>query len=86
MRLIDAEQTAALLPWRPLADAVMRAAIERDAGRLQAPLRSSFALSGDDRLLLMPASDDYYASVKLVTVNHGNPALGRERVQGEVLL
>ncbi|SHN24320.1 delta(1)-pyrroline-2-carboxylate reductase family protein [Rhizobacter sp. OV335] len=86
MRQIDAAQTAALLPWRPLADAVMRAAIERDEGRLQAPVRSSFALSGDDRLLLMPASDQHYASVKLVTVNHGNPALGRERVQGEVLL
>lgn len=86
VRLIDAEQTAALLPWRPLADAVMRAAVERAEGRLQAPLRSSFALSGDDRLLLMPASDAHYASVKLVTVNHGNPALGRERVQGEVLL
>lgn len=86
MRLVDAEQTAALLPWRPLADAVLRAAIERQAGRLQAPLRSSFALSGDDRLLLMPASDAYYASVKLVTVNHGNPAVGRPRVQGEVLL
>jgi len=86
MRLVDAEQTAALLPWRPLADAIARAAQDRAAGRLHAPLRSSFPLSGDDRLLLMPASDDHFASVKLVTVNHGNPALGRARVQGEVLL
>lgn len=86
LRLVDAARTAALLPWRPLAEAVARAAAERAAGRLQAPLRSSFALQGDDRLLLMPASDERHACVKLVTVNHGNPARGLPRVQGEVLL
>jgi len=75
-----------LLPWKPLADAMLRASGDVRAGRLHAPLRHGFALSGDDRLLLMPASDAYYASVKLVTVNHGNPALGLPRVQGEVVL
>jgi len=86
MRIVDAEQTAALLPWKPLAEAMRRASGELRAGTLHAPLRHGFALSGDDRLLLMPASDEHYASVKLVTVNHGNPALGRARVQGEVVL
>lgn len=86
MRHFTADQTTALLPWRALAEALLRAAAGRRAGTVSAPERMVFPLAGEDLLLLMPASDAAHACVKLVSVNHGNPARALPRVQGEVVL
>ncbi len=86
MRHFNADQTTALLPWRALAEALLRAAAGRRAGTVRAPERMVFPLAGDDLLLLMPASDAVHACVKLVSVNHANPSRALPRVQGEVVL
>lgn len=86
MRIFDAALTAALLPLGALADAIIEAAQQRRAGRAQVPHRTVFPLADGDALLIMPASDERYACVKLVSVNLGNPARGLPRVQGEVVL
>lgn len=81
----DAIQTRALLPWRPLADALKAMFTQIARGEAQAPVRTSLAV-GDGVLLTMPATSRTHAALKTVTVHAGNATLGLPQVMGEVML
>lgn len=85
MKVLDAQSTAAALPWTGLIDALRDMLARRRAGLTQSPERLAVPLSGGI-LLAMPATDGEYASTKLVTVCAGNAARGLPTLLGEVLL
>lgn len=85
MQFLDAQRTAALLPWPALVDALRDMLRRRHAGLTASPERLAVPLAGGT-LLAMPATDGEYASTKLVTVHEGNPARGLPVLLGEVLL
>ena len=70
MRVFDASQVHAALPWAALADA-LHAAFVRGA---EVPLRHVHALSRSDVMLLMPAWDERLIVTKLVTAIPGAPS------------
>lgn len=86
MRLIDAEETAALLPYRGLADALADVLRARKGGLTTAPQRLGVPLAGGGLLFLMPAADDRLAITKLVTIHTENGAQGLPVVQADVLV
>ena len=86
MRMFDADRTAALLPYGPLADEVARTLARKSQGLVDAPERLCLPLPGGAVLLVMPASDGELAVTKLVTVHPGNAALGLPLIRGEVLV
>lgn len=86
MEYLDAQRTAALLPYPALAQQIALALTDLALGRLQAPERLGVPLaSSNDVLLLMPAVDPQLTVVKLVTVHAHNAALGLPTIQAEVL-
>ncbi|MCS7325404.1 MAG: delta(1)-pyrroline-2-carboxylate reductase family protein [Anaerolineae bacterium] len=86
MRCLSAEETATCLPWNALVDELHRVLQAMRDGRVVAPLRQQLELSRGGVLLTMPAADDDFAVVKLVTVHPHNETLGMPRVQGEVVV
>jgi ornithine cyclodeaminase len=91
MRILDPAQTAALLPYSPLADACAAMLRAKKAGTAHAPERLHLHIGDTDEkdggvLLVMPASDQRLAITKLVTVHAGNPARGLPTIQGEVVV
>lgn len=72
MNIYDAAQTAALLPFPALADAVADALRRRASGSIHAPGRTHLPLPGGT-LLVMPATDETVAVTKIVTVHPDNP-------------
>jgi 1-piperideine-2-carboxylate/1-pyrroline-2-carboxylate reductase [NAD(P)H] len=80
VQILNAAQTAALLPYPSLAQAVRE--VLQDVAAF-APERSRLELP-DGVLLLMPARDSRYAVTKLVTVHANNRTL--PAIQGEVIL
>jgi ornithine cyclodeaminase len=86
MKILDAQQTAALLPYPALAEQLRDILAEQAAGRATAPPRLPVPLAGGGVLLLMPAADDELAITKLVTVHPQNAAQGLPSVQAEVLV
>lgn len=83
---LDAAQTAHLLPYGALAEAIAAMIRKAARGEAHAPVRSVVDLPGGGQLLLMPASDADYTCVKLVTVHARNAERGLPAIQGEVLL
>lgn len=79
----DAQQTAALLPFRELVDALRMACAEYARGEILCPERLALPLAGGV-LLSMPASAPDLAAHKLVTVCAGNPARGLPSILGTV--
>ncbi len=67
MRFFSAEETAALLPYTALAEAIAQVLAER--ARVIAPERLGVGLPGGATLLLMPAADPQISVTKLVTVH-----------------
>jgi ornithine cyclodeaminase len=86
MKVLNAQQTAALLPYSALAEQLRAMLAEKRAGRAVAPPRLPVPLAGGGILLLMPAADDELAITKLVTVHPQNAAQGLPSVQAEVLV
>jgi ornithine cyclodeaminase len=86
MKVLTAQQTAALLPYSALAEALRAMLADKQAGRATAPPRLPVPLAGGGILLLMPAADDELAITKLVTVHPQNAAQGLPSVQAEVLV
>lgn len=84
-RLLDAEATAAVLPYAPLAEAVAETLSRKARGLVQCPPRLSLPLPDGGVLLLMPASDDSLAVTKLITVCPANPEKGLPLIIGEVV-
>ncbi|MDQ3182416.1 MAG: delta(1)-pyrroline-2-carboxylate reductase family protein [Actinomycetota bacterium] len=86
MKILDASQTAARLPYQTLADSIREVALARSSGRLRAPPRLVLPLSEGGVLLVMPASDREISITKLVTVHPQNPGRGLPTIQGEVVV
>jgi len=69
MQALSATETAALLPYLELAQALERVLRDKTAGTVRAPERLVMPLMGGGTLLLMPAADPQIAITKLVTVH-----------------
>ena len=86
MEILDANQTAARLPYPELADSIREVALAGSSEELQAPPRLVLPLSEGGVLLVMPASDPEIAITKLVTVHPDNPGRDLPTIQGEVVV
>ncbi|MFY3383096.1 delta(1)-pyrroline-2-carboxylate reductase family protein [Paracidovorax sp. MALMAid1276] len=80
---LDADATAACLPWRALADEI--AALLQDS-TVVVPPRSVVGLAGGAHLFVMPASDQQVAMTKLITLTPANAGTGRASIQGDVVV
>ncbi len=69
MRILSAEETAALLPYPALAESIARVLADHARGQITAPERLVVPLAGSATLLLMPAADPSITVTKLVTVH-----------------
>lgn len=87
MKILDADATAAALPWADLIAAIDAVLVDARAGGVQCPSRSVLPITDHDVWLLMPAWSRAadVAACKLVTVHHDNPARGLPLIQGDVL-
>ena len=88
MKLLTAEETRRLLPYRGLTQSLAEIMRDRAAGHAYAPDRMSVPLANGGVLLLMPAADQRLAITKLVTVHTTNSDAdtGLSIVQAEVLV
>lgn len=77
-------QTAALLPWHDLMQALARAAADMQAGTIRAPARQVVPYPGGDVLLSMPATAADIGVHKLVNVFARNRAQGLPTINGVV--
>jgi 1-piperideine-2-carboxylate/1-pyrroline-2-carboxylate reductase [NAD(P)H] len=80
----DREQTAVLLDFGELVDAIATAAGELEAGAIQSPERLVLPLGADAVMLSMPAAAQDIAIHKLVNVHPGNAGLGLPTIHGAV--
>jgi 1-piperideine-2-carboxylate/1-pyrroline-2-carboxylate reductase [NAD(P)H] len=80
----DREQTAALLDFGELVDAIATAAGELAAGAILSPERLVLPLGAGAVLLSMPAAAQDIAIHKLVNVHPGNAGLGLPTIHGAV--
>ncbi len=86
MKVLDAGETAARLPYAALADAIREVALARSSDTVQAPPRFALPLPNRAVLLVMPAADGDLAITKLVTVHPENPGHGLPTIRGEVVV
>ncbi|MGE4556166.1 MAG: delta(1)-pyrroline-2-carboxylate reductase family protein [Desulfovibrionaceae bacterium] len=85
MKILTPEQTAELLPYEPLAQALADILKTMRAGEASAPERLHQSLEGGGVLLVMPASDRTMAVIKTLSVHVANGQIGLPVIQGEVL-
>ncbi|HQX11651.1 MAG TPA: delta(1)-pyrroline-2-carboxylate reductase family protein [Thermoflexales bacterium] len=86
MHAHTAADTAALLPYPELADALAEVLRLRQAGIAIAPPRLIMPLAEDGLLLVMPATDGEIAITKLATAHTRNAARGLPSIQAEVFV
>lgn len=90
MPVLNAEATAAVLPWVPLADAVAVTLADQARGWVHAPERWVLPVAEGTSWFLMPAwttpEADGLAAVKLITYAASNPARGLPAILGDVLV
>ncbi|WP_137918379.1 bifunctional Delta(1)-pyrroline-2-carboxylate/Delta(1)-piperideine-2-carboxylate reductase [Hydrogenophaga sp. 2FB] len=84
LRHFDAAQTAALLGFPALVDAIADAALAHEDGRIHCPDRQVLPLGDGGVLLSMPATAEDIGIHKLVTVLPGNAAQGLPTIHGVV--
>lgn len=88
--VLDAAATAAVLPWRALADAIGRTLDDAAAGRVQAPDRWVLPVAPATHWFLMPAwttpEAGGLAAIKLITYTADNPGRGLPAILGDVLV
>lgn len=80
----DEQQTAALLPYSELVDALSITVTEYGAGKIVSPERLVVPLEAKGVMLSMPASAADLAIHKLVNVCPGNGAKGLPTIHGQV--
>lgn len=85
MHILDAQQTAAALPYAALVDALDTAAQQFAAGAIRAPERQVVPIDAASVLLSMPAIADDLSVTKLITVHADNAQHGLPAIQGEVV-
>lgn len=86
MQTLNAEETAAALPWGALVEALLQMFERERRGEAHASPRTSVALAAGGVMLLMPAADLRFAALKTVTVHAGNAERGLPVVQCHVTL
>lgn len=85
LQTLDAEATAAALPWSALLDEIAVVCREHREGAVQCPPRLVLPLPEDGSLLVMPALGPGLCITKLVTVHPRNAARGLPTIAGEVV-
>ncbi|WP_461208275.1 delta(1)-pyrroline-2-carboxylate reductase family protein [Desulfocurvus sp. DL9XJH121] len=85
MKVYSARETADLLPYKELSDAVADVLRAAAWGEAQAPPRLVHSLPDGGSLLLMPASDGRMAVTKVLTVLPGNAHRGLPLISADVL-
>lgn len=86
MHILDAQQTAAALPYDRLVPALAQAAQEFADGRITAPERQVVPIDANSVLLSMPAVSADLSVTKLITVHGDNARHGLPAIQGEVIV
>lgn len=86
MKILNAVQTAQVLPYARLVPAVAQAALELAAKHIQAPERLVVTIDPASVLLCMPAIGGDLGVTKLVTVHANNAQHGLPVIQGEVIV
>lgn len=86
MRVLDARDTAGVLPYGPLSLAIAQVLRDKAAGLVKAPARLNLDLPGGASLLAMPVCDDRLAVIKVISIHPGNAAKGLPVTQAEVLV
>lgn len=86
MRILNAKQTAEMLPYAKLVPAIAQAAIEKGSGKIVAPERQIVRMGEGSTLLSMPAIGADLSVTKLITVHVNNASKGLPAIQGEVVV
>ena len=86
MQILNAEQTARILPYDKLVPAVAAAARQLTSGEINAPERLVVDMGGSGVLLCMPAVAKDVSVTKLITVHGDNARHGLPAIQGEVTI
>jgi 1-piperideine-2-carboxylate/1-pyrroline-2-carboxylate reductase [NAD(P)H] len=84
MKIIDAQETAKLLPFRELVDEVAKAAVQYERGEIACPPRHVLPLAGEGAFLSMPATAADIGVHKLVTVQPRNRELSLPTIHGVI--
>lgn len=86
MHILNAEQTARILPFDTLVPAIGHAASQLADGAIRAPERMVVGMEGNGVLLCMPAIALDVSVTKLITVHGDNARHGLPAIQGEVIV
>jgi 1-piperideine-2-carboxylate/1-pyrroline-2-carboxylate reductase [NAD(P)H] len=86
MQILNADQTARVLPYDKLVPAIAQAAQQLAAGEIRAPERLVVGMDGNGVLLCMPAIAQDVSVTKLITVHGDNARRGLPAIQGEVIV
>ncbi|MFC5472581.1 delta(1)-pyrroline-2-carboxylate reductase family protein [Paraherbaspirillum soli] len=86
MQILDAEATAAALPYSALVPALILAAQQLREGKINAPERMVIEIDQASALLCMPAISADLGITKLVTVHANNAQHQLPAIQGEVVV
>ncbi|MCG3783508.1 delta(1)-pyrroline-2-carboxylate reductase family protein [Delftia acidovorans] len=81
---LDAQATAALLPWNELAEEIAALLLQPQAA--QVPARIVMPLPAGGSLFCMPATDGQVAMTKLISFTPGNAGTPRATIQGDVVV
>ncbi len=86
MQILNAQQTAAALPYSALVPAIALAAQQLRANEINAPERMVVEIDNASVLLCMPAVADDLSVTKLITVHANNAQHHLPAIQGEVVV
>ena len=86
MQILNAEQTARVLPYDKLVPAIAQAAQQLAHGDINAPERLVVGMEGSGVLLCMPAIAADVSVTKLITVHGDNARHALPAIQGEVIV
>lgn len=86
MKILNADQTARVLPYDKLVPAIAEAARQLANGEINAPERLVVGMGGSGVLLCMPAIAKDLGVTKLITVHGDNAEHGLPAIQGEVVV
>jgi ornithine cyclodeaminase len=84
---LDARATAAVLPWKALADEIAALLLSlRDSHAINVPARIVMPLARGGSLFCMPATDGELAMTKLISFTPGNAQTERPTIQGDIVV
>jgi 1-piperideine-2-carboxylate/1-pyrroline-2-carboxylate reductase [NAD(P)H] len=86
MHILNASQTAQVLPYTKLVPAVAQAALDLHDGSIVAPERLVLSMTDSSTLLCMPALGADIGVTKLITVHKDNAQHSLPAIQGEVII